>query len=228
MSLFRPSGPGPWRSNPHEHRRLVTVRHEPPGTYELTVRPGADADDLAQAAAALPDVVFTGHRPLAPADPAAVLTFRAEPAENASARARPSPRGGTPGWLPTIAAAAADLPPSAHEDALRAILASAAAHRHGWCLVCAIASCDPDAAVAAAEGIRAAGAGRAPSRPAPRHPGPGARVPAHPHRPSAPPHQPTCPSRRTGSAVGAGETRGRPEGRRRGLLRRPRGRRGRR
>jgi hypothetical protein len=112
--------------------------------YELTISPGAGAGDLISAAAELPGVVYTDHRPLRPHHPAAVLTFRAVPDEPAGVLARPS-HGPTPGWSPTA------------RDALRAALASAAI-RDGRCPVCASVDDAPDAV--AAGGSRRTGSAR--------------------------------------------------------------------
>jgi hypothetical protein len=153
------SGRGGWR-NPYDHRRLVTVSHVDPGRYELTILPGADVHDLVDVTAALPSVVYTDHRAVAPSDPGAVLTFRAMPAGPDGVAVRPSSLGGPSGWVPTVGPVAAEIPPSDHEEALRKILASGAFGRHGWLLILGLVHCDPDAVVAAADGIREAWARR--------------------------------------------------------------------
>jgi hypothetical protein len=132
----------------------VTVSHPDRGRYELTILPGADVHDLVDVTATLPSVVYTDHRPVAPSDPAAVLTFRAMPAGPDGAAVRPS--AGPAGWLPTIDPAAAAVPPGEYERAFAEILTSGAFARHGWVLVYGLVHCDPDAVIAAAGTIREA------------------------------------------------------------------------
>ncbi len=158
MSIIPPSGRPPGR-DPGEPHRLVTVRHDSRAVYEITVSPGADLHDLATATATLPNVLYTDHRPVTPRNPAVVLTFRALPTGvdwPDGAPVRPSsPRGAAPvsGWVPTLDPNVAEVEPSAYELALRAILETDAFRVHGQSLVYGLVFCDPDAVIAAAEGI---------------------------------------------------------------------------
>ncbi|WP_175324633.1 hypothetical protein [Frankia sp. Cppng1_Ct_nod] len=162
MPIIPPSGDSPWR-DPYEPRRFVTVRHNVREVYELTVSPGADLHDLVDATATLPSIVYTDHRPVTPADPAVVLTFRAMPTGPDGVPVRPSPRGASPasGWVPAIDPAVAGVPPTEYERAFRAILATDAFRVHGPSLVYGLAYCDPEAVIAAAGGIVARWARRA-------------------------------------------------------------------
>nr|MDT0665770.1 hypothetical protein [Micromonospora sp. DSM 115978] len=123
MSIIPPDGPGPWR-DPYEYRRLVTLAHPDPGRYELTVFPGADLHDLVDVTATMPGVVYLDHRPLAPSDPAVVLTFRALPAGVPAGRPRPH----SGGWLPATRppARAGEGAYSDYQRALFTILSSGA------------------------------------------------------------------------------------------------------
>jgi hypothetical protein len=101
-------------------------------------------------------VVYLDHRPLAPSDPVAVLTFRAMPTGPAGVPVRPSPRGTPPGWLPAIEPTAATIPLTAYEQALRKILTTDAYRRYGRHLVHGLAHCNPDLVIATADAIHAA------------------------------------------------------------------------
>ncbi|SBW24702.1 hypothetical protein FDG2_4265 [Candidatus Protofrankia californiensis] len=154
MPIIPPSDHGPWR-NPYETWRFVTVRHHVRDVYELTISPGADLHDLVEATATLPSIVYTDHRPVTPADPAVVLTFRTMPTGPDGVAVRPSPRGvpPVPGWVPEIDPDALRRPLTEYERAFRTILATDAFRVHGRSLVYGLAFCDPDAVIAAAEGI---------------------------------------------------------------------------
>lgn len=136
-------------------RPLVAVRHHRPDVYELTVSPGAGVRELVGVTSTLPGVVYADHRRVASADPAAVLTFRAMPAEPDGMATPPSARAGRAGWRPTVEPAAA-VPLTAYEHALRKILSTEAYRRHGRQLVYGLVHCDPDLVIAFADEIHAA------------------------------------------------------------------------
>jgi uncharacterized repeat protein (TIGR03917 family) len=74
MDIFPPSG-NPWRT-PSGDADLVSVKVTRGGDREVTIRPGADAADVATALGAVPaDAVFTDHY----GEIDAVLVFRPIP-----------------------------------------------------------------------------------------------------------------------------------------------------
>jgi hypothetical protein len=158
MPIIPPDGRGP-RPDPHRRRPLVTARRDHArDPCELAVSPGADPRDLAEAAAAPPAAVYTGHRPAAPHEAAVVLAFRTPPH---AGPASPAPHGGhcpsgPTGWTPDPAAAAACAEPTALERALAELAAPAAYCACGQRLVRGLARCDPDTLIAVAGLLRSA------------------------------------------------------------------------
>jgi hypothetical protein len=139
------------RPDPRGHGPLVAVlRDHARGLCELALSPGADARDLAEAAAGLPAAVYAGHRPAAPSDPAVVLAFRTRPEHGPASRGGPAPSG----WTPDPCAAAACAEPTALERALAELVAPAAHDACGARLVRGLARCEPDTLIAVAGLLR--------------------------------------------------------------------------